>query len=123
MEYDKEPVLVLETEKVVKMRQQLQQLNYLSSVAYSGNDDWRAKASYQKQAETLRQDLNRELKRIKNQHAADLADYHAYLKEIEEAEELYKTKTPIDSISVSDPVEDEETGKPIEVNPIMDIEL
>ena len=125
MDYDKEPVLDLDTPHMIEMGRRLSRFNNLSNMAYSSQQRWRDKASYKKKAEAMGKEIAVEKARLLNQYAKDLSDYREYLVEMEKAEKSFQAKSPIETISISEPVyaKDKEVEDRFEINPIMDIEL
>ena len=117
------PELNLNTKAVVRIRQCIEQSKYFCEIAFSGNMDWRAKSSYKLKIKTMEKSLAQEIRAVKLQYEKDLMEYKKEQQELEIAEKKFDDITPIESLSISSSIMEEDNEQLQFVNPISEIQI
>ncbi|MFA7219162.1 MAG: hypothetical protein WC119_01410 [Synergistaceae bacterium] len=128
--FDKEPILNLDPPYLQNKRAKLRKIRQAGEFAFNGNDDWRAKQSYQKQTEALEKEIKQDEKKIRDQYRQDIESYKSYMHEIETLKDSFNGKSPIytisidsDSVSMDSDLISEIKSEEADINPIQNLDL
>lgn len=122
--YIKKPVLILSSPQIKEMEAKLRWLKTMCGLSFSGNSDWRAKQSIQRQTEALELKIGQEKKRLQDEYDKAVEDYNMQIQELKVAEEKFKDRNPIQDISLSSEfIGESEPSNGNVVDPIRSLDL
>ena len=120
------PPLNLNTPELIALGNKILSCEKVCKTAFSGNDNWREKASLEKSKESLKKELAKRIQKMKDDYAKLISDREKEQKELDDnikdtEQKFSKSITDISDLIIENNTTSEATASGI--NPISNLEL
>ena len=120
------PPLNLNTPELIALSKKIRSCEEVCKTAFSGNDNWREKASLEKSKESLKKELAKRIQKVKDDYAKLILDREKEQKELDENIQNTDQKFSRSITEISDLIAENNAISEVlesEINPISNLEL